>query len=59
MNRYAAIGLGAVALIAAVALWWTGHVVAAIVALAVSTLFDVLFVFAVRTAPPRRASEGK
>ena len=59
MNPYLAIGLGTVALIAAVALWWSGYVIGAGVALVVSMLFDVLFVFAMRAASSRRASEGK
>ena len=54
MNPYLAIALGTVALIAAGALYFTGHTVAAIVALVVATLFDVLFVFALRSAPSRR-----
>jgi len=54
MNPYLAIALGTVALIAAVALWFTGHVAAAIVALVVAALFDVLFVFALRNAQALR-----
>ncbi len=48
MNPYLAIALGTVALIAAAALFFTGHTVAAIVAVVVATLFDLWFVFALR-----------
>ena len=54
MNMYAAIGLGTVALIAAVALFVAGQPILAGVALALSVMFDVLFVFAVRAADARR-----
>ena len=54
MNPYLAIALGTVVLIAAVALWLTGHTVAAIVALVIAGLFDVLFVLALRNAQARR-----
>ncbi len=50
MNPYLAIAAGTVALIAAAALWMAGQIVAAIVALVVATLFDVLFVLALRNA---------
>jgi uncharacterized protein involved in response to NO len=51
MNPYLAIACGTVALMAAVALWFTGRTLAAGVALAVSVAFDILFVFAVRNSP--------
>lgn len=54
MNPYLAIAVGTVALIAAGALYFVGHTVAAIAALVVATLFDVLFVVALRNAPPQR-----
>ena len=54
MNPYFAIALGTVALIAAGALYFAGHVVAGVVALVIATVFDVLFVVALRSAPPRR-----
>ena len=41
-------------LIAAGVLFFTGHTVAAVVALLIATLFDVLFVVALRNASPRR-----
>ena len=54
MNPYLAVALGTVALIAAGALWFTGHAVAAIMALVVATLFDILFVLALRNAQAAR-----
>jgi hypothetical protein len=56
---YAALGLGTVAMIAAVALYLSGNVVAAIAAFVVTLVFDVLFVVALRNAAAQRRSGGK
>lgn len=55
MNMYAALGLGTVALVAAVALLWSGNTVAAGAAVVVSVAFDLLFVLAVRSARSQRS----
>ena len=48
MNRWLAIGLGTVALVAAVGLYFAGHVVPAGIALAASMACDAWFVVALR-----------
>jgi len=55
MNMYAALGLGTVALVAAVALLWSGNTIAAGAAVVVSLAFDLLFVLAVRNARSQRS----
>jgi uncharacterized protein (DUF58 family) len=57
MNLFATLGLGTIALIAAVALYFAGERVLAGVALAVAVVFDVLFAFAVRDAAAQRKKE--
>lgn len=54
MNRWAAIALGTVSLVAAVALYFTGNMVPAAVALGLSVVCDVVFVVASRGAPAAR-----
>ncbi|MCC7216829.1 MAG: hypothetical protein IT517_08670 [Burkholderiales bacterium] len=54
MNRWAAIALGTVSLIAAVALFLSGNMIPAAVALAFSVACDVVFVVASRSAATAR-----
>jgi membrane protein implicated in regulation of membrane protease activity len=59
MNLYAALGLGTVAMIAAVALYLSGNTIAAIVAFGITVVFDMLFVAALRRAAAQRRESGK
>ncbi len=54
MNRWVAIGLGTVSLVAAVSLFLTGNMIPAAVALAFSVACDVVFVVASRDAAGQR-----
>ncbi|MFO1397568.1 MAG: hypothetical protein U1F48_10955 [Burkholderiales bacterium] len=54
MNPYLAIALGTVALIVAVALWYSGYVIGAVVAVVAGSLFDVMFVLALRKEQGQR-----
>ena len=54
MNRWAAVALGTVSLVAAVALYFAGNTVPAAVALGFSVLCDVAFVVASRGATTAR-----
>ncbi len=48
MNRWVATGISAVTLVAAVALFFTGHMLPAAIALAFSVVCDIVFVLASR-----------
>jgi hypothetical protein len=48
MNRWAAVGLSAVTLVAAVALYFSGHMWPAAIALALSVGCDIVFALASR-----------
>jgi hypothetical protein len=50
MNRWLYIGLGAVAMLAAVALYFGGQKLPAAIALGISVMFDMLFALASRGA---------
>jgi CHASE2 domain-containing sensor protein len=54
MNRWVAIGISAVTLVAAVALFFTGHMVPAAIALAFSVVCDIVFALASRQANAQR-----
>ena len=56
MNRWVAIGVSAVALVAAVALYFTGHVWPAAIALALSVACDIAFALASRGTNAQRKS---
>jgi hypothetical protein len=56
MNRWAAIGLSAVTLVAAVALYFSGHMWPAAIALALSVVCDIVFAFASRGTTTQRKS---
>ena len=56
MNRWMAIGLSAVTLVAAVALYFSGHMWPAAIALALSVACDIVFALASRDANAQRKS---
>ena len=56
MNRWVAIGVSAVTLVAAVALYFSGHVWPAAIALALSVACDIVFALASRGANAQRES---
>jgi uncharacterized membrane protein YiaA len=56
MNRWMAIGLSAVTLVAAVALYFSGHMWPAAIALALSVACDIVFALASRGAIAQRKS---
>ncbi len=56
MNRWMAIGLSAVTLVAAVALYFSGHMWPAAIALALSVACDIVFALASRGANAQRKS---
>lgn len=56
MNKFAALALATVLLVAGSALFVAGEVVAAVIALVISLVFDVLFVRALRDERTPRKS---
>jgi len=54
MNRWIAIGVSAVSLVAAVALYFAGHTWPAAIALALSVVCDIGFALASRGTSPQR-----
>ena len=54
MNRWVAIGISAVTLVAAIALYFAGHMVPAAIALAFSVVCDIVFALASRGANAQR-----
>jgi hypothetical protein len=54
MNRWVAIGLSAVTLVAAVALYFNGHMWPAAIALALSVVCDIVFALASRGTNAQR-----
>ena len=56
MNRWMAIGLSAVTLVAAVALYFSGHMWPAAIALALSVVCDIVFLLASRGENAQRKS---